>query len=83
MKILIKEEKTIDITPELLAKAFWSLDNIQQADFFDHLEKMADGNLETQMETVALFTDNLSLNAIKAMAAIGRDALDRIKSSGL
>jgi len=32
------ESKTIvQITPEIIAKAFWCMDDIQQAEFFEHL----------------------------------------------
>ena len=37
MKIILNQEKTVLLTPSLMAKAFWSMDAEQQADFFHEL----------------------------------------------
>ncbi len=77
MKIQIKENKEIEVSPELLAKIFWEMDNDQQAEFFDALSKVADGALSDQMENVAFFTDSLSMRALNAMIVIGECAAKR------
>lgn len=78
MKVQLIETRSVEVTPRLLAQAFWELDNEAQAEFFDHLANVSDGRLEDQMQNVALFTDNLSLKAIQAMASIGKDAAERL-----
>ena len=80
MKMQITENKIIDVTPELLAKMFWEMDNDQQAEFFDALSKVSDGKLLEQMENVAFFTDSLSLKALEAMTAIGKCAAERAEN---
>jgi len=74
MNIVITEKKTVEATPELLAKIFWEMDNDEQADFFDALAIVADRKLSDQMENVASFTDGLTQKALDAMIAIGHAA---------
>lgn len=78
MRVQLTETRSVEVTPRLLAQAFWEMDNTEQAEFFDHLANVSDGRLEDQMQNVALFTDNLSLKAIQAMASIGKDAAERL-----
>ena len=78
MKIDITETKKVDVTPELLAKIFWQMDNDDQAKFFHELALIAGDNLEGQMEYVARFTDSLSHKALTAMTAIGMEAKVRL-----
>lgn len=42
----------VEVTPELVASLFWSLDSSQQADFFAELERIAGVSLCTQMAWV-------------------------------
>jgi hypothetical protein len=37
MQIKTTKTETIEVTPELLAEAFWEMDARQQADFFNYL----------------------------------------------
>ena len=74
MSIVITEKKTVEATPELLAKIFWEMDNDEQAAFFDALAIVADHKLSDQMENVASFTDGLTQKALDAMIAIGHAA---------
>lgn len=39
VKVPMPEGATVEITPELLAIAFWKMDTCQQADFFEALAK--------------------------------------------
>ncbi len=77
MKIEFTEKKIIDVTPELLAKMFWEMDNEQQAQFFDELSRVSGGELANQMDNVAFYTDSLSLRALEAMVIIGKRAAER------
>lgn len=77
MKIKLSETREIEVTPRLLAQAFWEMDNDAQAEFFDHLWNVSEGKLKDQMENVACFTDGLSLNALRAMMEIGKNATER------
>lgn len=36
----MKSVVDVEITPEMMAQAFWDMDNIQQAKFFDSLAKV-------------------------------------------
>lgn len=53
-------EVAVDITPEELAEAFWSMRSEQQAKFFNHLYDITDGLLCFQLQAV---TDDAGLNA--------------------
>jgi len=77
MKIKITETKVIDVTPQILAEAFWELDNDEQAIFFDHLATVSKGLLEDQMQAVSSFAGGRSLKALEAMISIGKDAAER------
>ena len=39
MSITVKSESEVDITPKLMAEAFWAMSDEDQADFFEHLAK--------------------------------------------
>lgn len=79
MKIITKETKEVEVTPELLAQIFWQMDNDEQGEFFDALHKIAGDKLSEQMNCVANFTDSLSMRALNAMIVIGKDASERLK----
>lgn len=52
MSDTIEIRGTTDVTPELVATLFWSMDSDQQAEFFSSLEKMAGVKLCMQMAYV-------------------------------
>ncbi len=74
MSIVITEKKTVEATPELLAKIFWEMDSDEQAIFFHMLATVAGDKLSTQMENITICTDGLTQKALDAMIAIGRAA---------
>ncbi len=78
MKIKISETKEVETTPEILAKIFWEMNNEQQAEFFDCLAKISNGELSEQMEYVAHYTESLTSKALHAMENIGRSARERL-----
>jgi hypothetical protein len=39
VELIVAEGFPVQITPDLLAKAFWAMDTVQQADFFEALAK--------------------------------------------
>lgn len=39
MKLEITEKIEVELTPDVMAKAFWAMDDTQQADFFEALAK--------------------------------------------
>jgi hypothetical protein len=39
VEIVVAEGFQVQVTPDILAKAFWSMDTVQQADFFEALAK--------------------------------------------
>lgn len=79
MKLKVTETKYVEASPRLIAQAFWEMDNEQQAEFFDHLYNVAGVNFESQMDVVANSTDNLTLDALRAMEKIGKSAIERMK----
>ena len=72
MKVLINETIELDaLTPEMIADAFWQLDDTEQARFYNHLANVAsDWNLSMQMQYI---TDNkeLTYGGRRVMAKIG------------
>jgi hypothetical protein len=72
MKILINEPVELEaLTPEMVAEAFWNLDDTEQAKFYNHLALLADDwALSMQMQYL---TDNkeLSYAGRRVMSKIG------------
>jgi len=72
MKILLNDQIELDeLSPEMIAEAFWELDDTQQAKFYNHLADLAsEWNLSMQMQYI---TDNkeLTLGGRRVMGKIG------------
>lgn len=61
---------TFEITPKQLAEAFWELDSMEQADFFQHLFVVSGfPNLDNQMYEVGKFATEY---AGRVMSCIGK-----------
>lgn len=69
----IETTTTIDITPELMAKIFWEMDDEDQIIFFEEIWQLFDGTLGTQMDYVA---KNIGIGGKLAMETIGNAAKD-------
>ena len=72
MKIEITEKKVIDVTPRVLAVAFWEMEAEQQAEFFGHLFDIADK--EDFEQQILYCAYNASEGAKKVMVEIGKAA---------
>ena len=66
----IKDEKIIDITPELLAELFAELDSQEQARFFNHVDEVASPWLPFQLQYIT-DDDGLTLAGRRVMQYIG------------
>lgn len=69
MRLTIKRQVEVTVTPELLAEAFWNMDADEQAEFFNEI-----GNLTnkdewlTQVEAI-LESDTLDKDGLRRMEA--------------
>ena len=72
MKITMKKTETIEVTPILLAEAFWGMDMQEQAEFFSHLFSIATkDDFQQQMLNCANIA---GVDAKVIMAEIGKAA---------
>jgi hypothetical protein len=69
VKIII-ENKIKELTPELMAVEFWEMDCKQQAEFFNHLDKISDFNFPFQLQSIT-DEDGLTLGGRRVMQSIG------------
>jgi hypothetical protein len=69
MKAII-EEKIQELTPELLAKAFWEMCSDEQARFYNHLDEVAGYKAYFQLQYITE-DDGLTLAGRRVMQAIG------------
>jgi hypothetical protein len=70
MKCIDKENKIVEITPELLAEAFWNMDSGEQAMFYNSLDSDAEGMLVFQLQAIT-DGDGLTLGGRRVMQSIG------------
>ncbi len=78
MKIKMSKTEEVDVTPELLAKLFWEMNNDEQAEFFHALAVVSGSELTEQMDYVANYTESLTSKALHTMEVIGRHARTRL-----
>lgn len=72
MAITITTEQTIDLTVEIVAKAFFEMDNEDQQKFFNFVAKFFNGrDFDIQMSFVAN-GDLISEEGLEIMATIGK-----------
>jgi len=69
MKVIIGNEIK-DLTPEILAKAFWNMDSTEQSRFFNHLDEIANFKFPFQLQGIT-DEDGLTLAGRRVMQSIG------------
>lgn len=69
MKVII-DEKIQELTPELLAQAFWNMGSDEQARFYNELDAVADFKFPFQLQWITE-DDGLTLAGRRVMQAIG------------
>ena len=67
---LIKDNKVLELTPELIAELFSELDSENQAKFYNHLADLSKKWLPMQLQYIT-DDDGLNLSGRRVMQAIG------------
>lgn len=71
VKVKLYDVQTIEVTPQILAEAFYAMDNIEQVDFFEAMaEVWKDKDFDNQMLYVSR-TLGMSNGAREIMRIIG------------